>query len=103
MVGSLLLGMYDTDDRLTYVGQVSSGFSEAARRELEERLEPLRRPRAPFAGPVPRQHTRQAEWVRPVLVGEVTYRSWTADRRLRHTSWRGLRGDRDPAEVRLPG
>jgi bifunctional non-homologous end joining protein LigD len=27
-------------------------------------------------------------------VGEVAYRTWTADDRLRHTSWRGLRTDR---------
>ena len=55
---------------------------------------------APFDDPVPRAHARDALWVRPDLVGEVVYRTLTADGRLRHPSWRGLRPDREPAEVR---
>jgi bifunctional non-homologous end joining protein LigD len=102
MIGSLLLGMYDADDRLTYVGQVNTGFTEATVRDLQQRLDPLRQPTSPFDQPVPRQHARHAEWVRPVLVADVTFRSWTPDRRLRQPSWKGLRSDRDPAEVRLP-
>lgn len=103
MIGSLLLGMYDAHDQLTYVGQVSAGLTDAALRDLHQRLEPLRQPGAPFARAVPRQYARQAEWVRPVLVADVTYRSWTPDLRLRQPAWQGLRGDREPAEVRLPG
>jgi hypothetical protein len=34
---------------------------------------------------------------RRVLVGEVAYRNWSADGRLRHPSWRGLRPDRATA------
>ena len=90
------------DGRLHYVGQVSNGLGEAALRELADRLRPLRQPDSPFAQPVPRQHSRHAEWVRPALVAEVSFRSWTAERRLRQPSWRGLRDGRDPAEVRLP-
>jgi bifunctional non-homologous end joining protein LigD len=101
-VGSLLLGMYDTDDQLTYVGQVSAGLTDAAVNDLYERLAPLRQPDPPFSRAVPRQYVRQAEWVRPVLVADVAYRSWTADRRLRQPAWKGLRADRDPIEVRLP-
>ncbi len=102
MIGSLLLGMYDADDELTYVGTVSTGFTEATLRDLQQRLARLRQPRSPFAQPVPRQHARHAEWVRPTLVADVRYRSWTPDRRLRQPSWKGLRSDRDPAEVHLP-
>jgi bifunctional non-homologous end joining protein LigD len=102
MIGSIVLGMYDADDRLTYVGQVSTGFTEATLHDLQQRLDQLRQPTSPFDQPVPRQHARDAEWVRPVLVGDVSFRSWTPDRRLRQPSWKGLRSDRDPAEVRLP-
>jgi bifunctional non-homologous end joining protein LigD len=35
-----------------------------------------------------------------VLVGEVQFRTWTPDRRLRHASWRGLRPDRSPAAAK---
>jgi bifunctional non-homologous end joining protein LigD len=102
-IASLLVGMFDVNHRLVYVGQVSTGFSEEDLRELQERLERLREPSCPFDGPVPRQHARQAEWVRPVVVADVTFRSWTHDSRLRQPSWRGLRPDRDATEVRLPG
>ena len=101
-IGSLLVGMFDANDRLTYVGQVSTGFSEEDLRHLQKRLADLRQPTSPFDVPAPRQHARQAEWVRPVLVAEVTFRSWTPDCRLRQPSWKGLRPDRDAVEVRLP-
>ena len=46
-------------------------------------------------------------WVQPRLVGEVEYRAFTLNRTtaggtFRHPSWRGLRPDREPDEVRLP-
>ena len=41
-VGSLLLGLYDADDRLHHVG-VTSAFTMATRRELARDLAPLRR------------------------------------------------------------
>ncbi|WP_433321159.1 non-homologous end-joining DNA ligase [Micromonospora chersina] len=100
-IGSLLLGMYDEHDRLQYIGQVGTGFTQTVLRDLGARLEPLARPDPPFADPVPRDQARHAVWVDPVLVGDVTFRSWTPDRRLRHPSWKGLRSDRDPAEIRL--
>jgi bifunctional non-homologous end joining protein LigD len=40
-------------------------------------------------------------YVRPELVGEVRYGELTSDDRLRHASWRGLRPDRDAADVTL--
>jgi bifunctional non-homologous end joining protein LigD len=40
-------------------------------------------------------------YVRPELVGEVRYGELTSDDRLRHASWRGLRPDRDAADVAL--
>ncbi|MGW5670261.1 non-homologous end-joining DNA ligase [Micromonospora sp. NPDC003776] len=100
-IGSLLLGMYDEQDRLVYVGHVGTGFTQAVLRDLQQRLEPLARREPPFGSPVPREHARHAVWVEPALVGDVTFRSWTPDRRLRHPSWKGLRSDRDPAEIRL--
>jgi bifunctional non-homologous end joining protein LigD len=101
-IASLLVGMYDANDRLSYVGQVSTGFNEEALRDLQQRLEALRQPDSSFDTAVPRQHGRQAEWVRPVLVGDVTFRSWTPDRRLRQPSWKGLRPDRNATDVRFP-
>lgn len=101
-LGALLLGAHDADGDLVYVGHVGTGFTEAALADLLTRLRPHERPSSPFATPVPRDRSRHTQWVEPVLVGEVEHRQWTGDGRLRHPSWRGLRPDREPSEVRLP-
>jgi len=98
-LGALLLGARDTDGRLRYLGNVGTGFTEQMLRDLLARLEPLRCDASPFDEPVPREHARGIRWVAPRLVGEVQYRTLTADNRLRHAAWRGLRPDRDPEEV----
>jgi bifunctional non-homologous end joining protein LigD len=41
-------------------------------------------------------------WVRPELVVEVKYLSWTDDNLLRQVIYQGLREDELPAEVRRP-
>jgi bifunctional non-homologous end joining protein LigD len=96
--GSLLLGL-PVPDGLTYVGAVGTGFDDAALGELSGQLRRLRRPDSPFVGGVDPRHARAARWVEPQLVGEVAYGQWTADNRMRHPVWRGLRPDKIPAEV----
>ena len=98
-IGALLLGLPGADG-LTYVGKVGTGFT---RRMLDELLPQLRRLElrtSPFQPVPPRAEVRDAHWVSPKLVGEVAYGEWTGDGRLRHPSWRGLRPDKDVAEVR---
>jgi bifunctional non-homologous end joining protein LigD len=98
-IGALLLGVQDESGSLRYAGQVGTGFTDAMLHDLQALLEPLRRATAPVPG-VPRERARQARWVEPALVGEVAFRTWTADGRLRHPSWRGLRPDRDVSAAR---
>lgn len=99
-IGALLLGVHDHAGRLVYVGQVGTGFTAAALARLTAQLARLARRTSPFAAaPVPYQDAHDAQWVRPQLVGEVEFRSWTRDGRLRAPSWRGLRPDRTPDEV----
>lgn len=98
-IGSLLIGV-PSDGGLEFVGHVGSGFSQAKLAALAAQLAPLERPESPFLA-VPREHARFAHWVRPDLVGEVEFRNWTRDRRLRAPSWRGLRPDKSPDDVRL--
>jgi bifunctional non-homologous end joining protein LigD len=97
-VGSLLLGLPDGDS-LHYVGQVGTGFTEAALGDLAAKLERLARKTSPFSPEVSRADARDAQWVTPRLVGEVAFGEWTAEDRLRHPSWRGLRPDKSPDEV----
>ena len=97
--GSLLLAVYDERDHLRYAGHVGTGFSDRTLRQLQQELTPLARVTPPVPD-VPREHARHAHWVEPALVGEVAFRNWTPDHRLRHPAWRGVRSDRSPASVR---
>jgi bifunctional non-homologous end joining protein LigD len=99
LVGSLLVGLHDDDGRLVYAGHVGTGFADADLRELAGLFTPRRT--SPFADRLPREVTRDAHWVQPTLVGEVAFSAWTAEGRLRHPAWRGLRDDLDPDDVVL--
>jgi bifunctional non-homologous end joining protein LigD len=98
-IGSLLIGVYGNQG-LLFAGHVGTGFTDRVLDELADLLAPLRRPSSPFADEVPREYARDAVWVEPRLVGEVAYGMWTADDRLRTPSWRGLRDDIKPEDVR---
>jgi len=102
-IGALLLGAYDADGSLRYLGHVGTGFTEAALRSLLPELHAREQAESPFDEEVPRDEARKARWVRPELVGEVVYRVLTKDGRLRHAAWRGLRTDKDPAEATIGG
>jgi bifunctional non-homologous end joining protein LigD len=96
-IGSLLVGVPDGEGRLVYVGHVGTGFSDQDLRDLERLF--TARATAPFDDVLPREATRDAHWVEPDLVGEVAYAVWTAERRLRHPVWRGVRDDLEPDDV----
>ncbi len=99
-IGSLLLGVPDEEGRLVYAGHVGTGFTEAMLADLGARLRASERRTPPFADEVPRAHAKDAHWVTPRLVGEVRFSEWTRDGRMRHPTWRGLRPDKDPEDVR---
>jgi bifunctional non-homologous end joining protein LigD len=99
-LGSLLLGVPDDDGRLVYAGHVGTGFSDRVLADLMARLTRLEQLTPPFADEVPRAHARGARWVQPLMVGEVAFSEWTRDGRMRHPTWRGLRPDKEPGEVR---
>lgn len=98
-IGALLVGLY-RGGKLSFIGGVGTGFTDAALHALQAQLAPLI-VADPAADDVPRRDARGATWVSPDVVGEVEYRSFTDDGRLRHSSWRGLRPDRRPSEARL--
>lgn len=95
--GALLVGYYDRDGQLHYAGKVGTGFDEQTLRDLHRRLLGLAADASPFAEAV---KVKGSHWVRPDLIGEVAFTEWTSDGRLRHPSFRGLRPDKDPREVR---
>jgi bifunctional non-homologous end joining protein LigD len=95
----LLLGLPNGTGSLDYVGKVGTGFSNEEIDRLMLRLRSLSRKTSPFGTTVPTAIAQGAHWVRGQLVGEVRFSEWTAEGRLRHPAWRGLRADRRPGEV----
>jgi bifunctional non-homologous end joining protein LigD len=94
--GALLLGVYDHGD-LVYVGHTGTGFNERELARLIKLLRPLETERCPFADR-PKTNERP-HWARPKLVCQVKFTEWTADGRLRHPVYLGLRDDKKPEDV----
>jgi bifunctional non-homologous end joining protein LigD len=97
-IGSLLVGVQDEGD-LIYCGHVGTGFTQRTLHMLSGKLKPLRRTTSPFGTTVPADEARSAQWVEPELVAEVEFIKWTKSGRLRAPAYKGLRDDKDPAEV----
>src|ERR1700712_2414901 len=98
-IGALLMAL-PTADGFDFVGRVGTGFSDAMLDDLLATLQPLTRKTSPVTGAMPRAETVGVHWVRPELVGEVTYSEWTPDHHLRHPVWRGLRSDKELADLK---
>jgi len=113
-IGSLLVALPDgaaesegvarsTAGSLRYAGRVGTGFTDAMLDRLLSMLRPLQRKTSPVVGSVPDADARDAIWVTPRLVGEVSYSEITRDGKLRQPAWRGLRQDVPVDQVRREG
>ena len=98
-IGALLMGI-PGQDGLDFVGRVGTGFTDKELAKLKKLLTPLRTDESPFNTRLSGPDARGVTFVEPVHVGEVRFGQWTSDGRLRHPSWRGLRPDKSPEEVR---
>jgi bifunctional non-homologous end joining protein LigD len=85
---------------LAYCGSVGTGFDDSMLEELRATLEPLCVAKPPCTGEVPK--TRGNHWVRPKLVAEVRYKTFTDDRHLRHPVFVRLRDDKRPEDCVHP-
>ena len=82
-----------------FVGAVGTGWTMATAGRLLQQLTELQSPASPFSSVLPREYTRDARWVQPEMIGDVEYRSRTAEGYLRHPSWKGLRLDKTLADL----
>ena len=106
-LGALLLGYYDPNGRLVYAGRVGTGINHAELQRVWRHLQPLATPDTPLDIPPPRASRfgaalipSRVHWVRPELVAEVKYLTWTEDNLLRQVVYEGLREDKPAREVR---
>ena len=93
-IGALLGGVYESG-RLVYVGKIGTGFDNRTLRDLQQRLSRLEQKTSPFASRP--AGAARAHWVKPELVGQVSFSEWTSDGKLRHPAFQGLREDK-PAD-----
>ena len=94
---SLLLAQHEGGE-LVYKGKVGTGFDSETLSDLATRMKPLARTTAP--ADVPRADARGATWIEPELVAEIAFAEMTAEGRVRHGSFLGLRSDKQAAEVK---
>jgi bifunctional non-homologous end joining protein LigD len=96
--GALLLGVYDAGNRLQYIGHSGAGFTDAELGHVWKRLRAIETKTSPFAT-TPKTNERP-HWVQPKLVAEVKFTEWTADDKLRHPTYLGIRDDIPVTSVR---
>jgi bifunctional non-homologous end joining protein LigD len=96
--GALLLGVYDESGRLQYIGHSGAGFTDAELEGVWRRLRAIEARASPFV--ITPKTNERPHWVQPKLVAEVKFTEWTADNKLRHPTYLGMRDDIQPASVR---
>ena len=108
-IGALLLACYTPDGRLHYAGRAGTGITDKELRRLAGVLRPLAVATMPLAVPPPRDSRfdsplklSKVHWVRPALVVEVTYLTWTEDNLLRQVSYQAQREDKPAEQVVRP-
>ena len=106
-LGALLLAHYNPDGRLVYAGRAGTGIKQAELERLWRKLQPLATDKMPLEVPPPRTSRfgsplvlSRVHWVRPELVAEVKFLTWTDDNLLRQVVYEGLRKDKPAAEIR---
>jgi bifunctional non-homologous end joining protein LigD len=74
---------------LIYAGKVDHGFDAASAKDLQARLKPLIRKTQPYAKKI----AHRGIWVEPSLLAEIEYRAKSAEGKVRHPFFKGLRED----------
>jgi bifunctional non-homologous end joining protein LigD len=76
-------------DELIYAGKVDHGFDNDIAKDLQARLTPLIRRVQPYTKKI----AHRATWVEPTLLTEVEYRAKSAEGKVRHPVFKGIRED----------
>jgi DNA ligase D-like protein (predicted ligase) len=105
----LLVGYYEKREFM-FAAQVRAGFAGAQKQDVFKRIRGLRIDKNPFANLPMGKHggwnegvsiedMKKMIWVKPEVVVQIAFVEWTNYGLLRHSSFLGIRGDKDPTEV----
>ena len=92
-----LLVAYKDNRTLRYAGRVGTGLTAKSSDDLKRKLDKIRTTTSTVAGITPAQ--KKAVWVKPRLVADIEFRTWTKDRLVRQGSFKGLREDKSATDV----
>lgn len=106
---ALIFGYYD-ETGLRFAAKTRNGFTTASRSALIKKMTPLLTDECPFLGlpekragrwgqGITAEKMKDCRWLRPELVGQFEFVEWTPDAHLRHSTFVGLREDKDPRSV----
>lgn len=99
-LGAVLVGQPTADGGLLFRGRVGSGIAGKVGPMLKDLLEPLAIDRSPFSDEVPRVDAKDTRWVEPRIVIDIESLGLGAQGRLRQPSYRGVRTDLEPEDLR---
>ncbi len=106
LISALLLGLFE-NGVFKFVCPVGTGFSAKMQAEIIAKTKPMTN--CPFnvvpdfnkpSRFRPDPPKASVTWVEPELVVEISYRELTRDGAIRHPSFRGLREDKNPGQVK---
>jgi bifunctional non-homologous end joining protein LigD len=92
MKGSKFDGLYVGRRKggdLIYAGKIDHGFDNDIAKDLQARLKPLIRNTQPYS----KRIAHRGIWVEPELLAEIEYRANSAEGKVRHPFFKGLRED----------
>ncbi|HEV8721646.1 MAG TPA: hypothetical protein VGW77_13535 [Candidatus Binatia bacterium] len=104
---ALVVGCYDSND-LKFVAKVRNGFVPKLRREVFQRLAGFETEKCPFTNLPEKRRTlwaltaeemKECRWLKPQLVAQIEFTEWTPDGHLRHSSFAGLRDDKEARQI----
>ena len=75
--------------QLIYAGKVDHGFDSASAKDLQARLTPLIRKTQPYT----KRIAHRGVWVEPSLLAAIEYRAKSAEGKVRHPDFKGIRED----------
>ncbi len=107
---ALLVGYYEGKE-LRFAGKVRAGLIPHVHREVLGKLKPLQVQVCPFANlpdtdvgrwgaGITAEQMCEMHWTKPQLVAQIRFVEWTAENRLRHAAFIGLRLDKSAREAR---
>jgi bifunctional non-homologous end joining protein LigD len=85
--GALLVGRRDEAGVLRFAGGVGTGFTQRRLDELVARFRTLHTAVCPFEPEPPREYSRDARWISPVLTASIEIAEFTNEGYVRHASF----------------